>query len=141
MIAVTFLLVSFCVSALEITYQFEIIDPLGRNKIRIYDNSVIENDFLNYDFEGYDLRSDQVIDFGTEPNQESLVFTTFQGEDWMDARRSHYFEVSYWRDTQSFEEMRKGPSWFATYHFNRADKYEQYFFTCLLYTSPSPRDS
>ena len=47
----------------EITSQFGIIDPLNRGVIRIDDNSIIENDFIRYNFSGYSLRDDQIIDF------------------------------------------------------------------------------
>ena len=118
---------------MDITSQFEIIDPLNRNVVRIDDDSVIENDFFSYRFENYSIRPDQIIDFGTGPNQESLVFTAFQGDDWMDARRSHYFEVCYWRDTQSFEDMIGGASWFSAYHYGRSNRYEKYFYTSAGY--------
>ena len=82
---------SICLHSEEISSQFEIIDPLNRGKIRIYSDSKIENEFLRYDFSGYSLRSDQIIDFGIEPDMESLTFTTYQGTDWLDASKSHYF--------------------------------------------------
>ena len=113
----------------EITSQFGIIDPLNRGVIRVGDDSIIENDFLRYDFSGYSLRDDQIIDFGIEPEMESLIFTTYQGTDWMDALKSHYFEIIYWNSSRTFWETISGPSWFSTYHLDREGKYEEYFYT------------
>ena len=113
----------------EITSQFGIIDPLNRGVIRIDDNSIIENDFIRYNFSGYSLRDDQIIDFGIEPEMESLAFTTYQGTDWMDSLRSHYFEIIYWNSRSSFLDTISGPSWFSTYHIDREGKSEEYFYT------------
>ncbi len=90
---------------------------------------MIDNDFFRYDFSGYTLRDDQIIDFGIDPEMESLTFTTFVGADWMDAVYSHYFEVTYWKSSRSFQQVVSGPSWFSSYHANREDKYEEYFYT------------
>ena len=113
----------------EITSQFEIIDPLNRGVIRVDDHSIIENDFFRYDFSGYSLRDDRIIDFGIEPEMESLTFTTYQGTDWMDASKSHYFEIIYWNASRTFKDTISGPSWFSTYHHDREDKHEEYFYT------------
>jgi len=112
----------------DITDQFLINDPLGRNVISITSNSIIQNNFFRYDFSGYDLRSDQIIDFGEDPENQTLTFNTYIGTDWLDAARSHYFEVTYWKESKTFEETVSGPSWFSNYHYNRAAKHEEYFF-------------
>ena len=118
-----------CNASTEITSQFSIIDPLNRKAVKIFTDQIIENDFLRFDFSGYSLRNDQIIDFGKDPEMESLTFTTYQGADWMDAVRSHYFEVFYWKESRTFEETINGPSWFSTSHQDREGVHEEYFFT------------
>lgn len=108
---------------------------MNRGKIRIYSDSKIENEFLQYDFSGYSLRSDQIIDFGIEPDMESLTFTTYQGTDWLDASKSHYFEVSYWNSKQTFLETINGPSWFSNFHYSRVERHEEYFYSNAGYPS------
>ena len=118
-----------CNASSEITSQFSIIDPLNRKAVKIFTDQIIENDFLRFDFSGYSLRNDQIIDFGKDPEMESLTFTTYQGADWMDAVRSHYFEIFYWKESRNFEEIINGPSWFSTSHHDREGAHEEYFFT------------
>lgn len=93
------------------------------------DDRLISNDFFNYNFEGYELRSDQIIDFGDGLNAESLIFTTFKGVDWMEANYSHYFQVKHWKVDQTFEEVVTGPSWFTHFHDEIADRHQEYFYT------------
>ena len=112
----------------DITDQFLISDPLDRQTIFISSDSVIGNNFLSYDFSGYSLRPDQVIDFGEKPESESLIFNTYIGDDWLDSSKSHYFEVCYWRESKTFEQTISGPSWFSNFHYNRTTKHEEYFY-------------
>ena len=120
---------------MDITGEFSISDPLGRNAVNITSDSVIRNNFFSYNFSGYSLRDDQIIDFGDAPESETLIFTTFIGTDWLDAFKSHYFEVVYWKESQTFEQVIEGPSWFSNYHYNRPGKHEEYFWNQSGYPS------
>ena len=99
----------------------------------MYEDQLIKNDFFNYNFEGYEIRSDQVIDFGKGLNAESLIFTVYKGVDWMEATHSHYFQIKHQKVDQTFEEVVNGPSWFTHFHDEILEKREEYFYTSMGY--------